>query len=67
MAQGTVKWYDPRKGYGFIRVDDGEEIFVHQDAIEAEGFGTLAPGDRVEFDVTQGRKGRQAVKVSKLK
>ena len=67
MAQGTVKWYDPQKGYGFIRSDDGEEVFVHQNAIEAEGFGSLAQGDRVEFDVTQGRKGPQAVKVCKIK
>jgi CspA family cold shock protein len=67
MAEGIVKWFDEKKGFGFIAQDDGEDVFVHQNAIDAEGFGTLSPGDRVEFDVVQGRKGPQASNVCKLK
>jgi CspA family cold shock protein len=67
MAEGTVKWFDEKRGFGFISQMDGPDVFVHQDALGAEGFGTLKPGDRVEFDVTQGRKGPQATNVCKLK
>ena len=67
MAEGIVKWFDEQKGYGFIAVDGGDDVYVHRDAIEAEGFGTLKAGDRVEFDVVRGRKGEQAVNVCKLR
>lgn len=67
MAEGIVKWFDETKGYGFIAQDDGDDVYVHRDAIESEGFGSLKAGDRVEFDVTHGRKGPQAKNVSKLK
>lgn len=66
MAEGIVKWFDEQKGYGFITQDDGEDIYVHRNAIESEGFGTLKAGDRVEFDVVRGRKGYQASNVCKL-
>lgn len=67
MAQGVVKWFDEQKGYGFISQDDGDDVYVHRDALGTEGFGTLKAGDRVEFDVTHGRKGPQAKNVSVLK
>jgi CspA family cold shock protein len=67
MAEGIIKWFDEQKGYGFIAQDDGEDVYVHRDAIESEGFGTLKAGDRVEFDVVRGRKGLQATNVCKLK
>jgi CspA family cold shock protein len=67
MAEGIVKWFDEQKGYGFIAQTDGEDVYVHRNAIESEGFGTLKPGDRVEFDVVRGRKGPQAANVCKLK
>jgi CspA family cold shock protein len=63
MAQGTVKWFNGEKGYGFIAVDGGADVFVHYSAIESEGFRSLEEGQRVEFDVTQGQKGPQADKV----
>jgi CspA family cold shock protein len=66
MAQGTVKWFSQDKGYGFIKPDDGgEDIFVHFSAIEGGGFRNLEEGDKVTYEVTQGRKGPQAVSVSK--
>ncbi|NPU89951.1 MAG: cold shock domain-containing protein [Fervidobacterium sp.] len=61
--KGTVKWFDAKKGYGFITKEDGEDIFVHYSAIQVEGFKTLKEGDKVEFDVQNGAKGPQAANV----
>jgi CspA family cold shock protein len=66
MATGTVKWFSNAKGYGFIKQDEGADVFVHHSAISSEGFRTLAEGDRVEFEVAQGEKGLQAANVRKL-
>jgi CspA family cold shock protein len=66
MAQGTVKWFNDAKGFGFITQEGGEDVFVHHTAIQAEGFRSLAEGDRVEFDVTRGPKGLQAANVRKV-
>ena len=63
MAQGSVKWFNSEKGYGFIAVDGGQDVFVHFSAIQAEGYRSLEEGQRVEFDVTQGQKGQQAENV----
>ncbi len=63
MAQGTVKWFNSEKGYGFIAVDGGQDVFVHYSAIVADGYRSLDEGQRVEFDVTQGQKGPQADQV----
>ena len=63
MAQGNVKWFNDAKGYGFISQEDGEDVFVHFSAIQAQGFKSLAEGDRVEFEVTRGPKGLQAANV----
>jgi len=64
MANGTVKWFDDRKGYGFIEQEDGTDVFVHHSGINAEGFKSLNEGDRVTFDVEQGQKGLAAVNVT---
>jgi CspA family cold shock protein len=64
MASGVVKWFNEKKGYGFIRQDDGQEVFVHHSGINATGFRTLQEGARVNFDVEQGRKGPSAVNVT---
>ena len=66
MAEGTVKWFNASKGYGFIAADDGKGVFVHHSAIEGEGFKTLEEGQRVSFDVEKGAKGPAAVRVKKL-
>lgn len=66
MAQGTVKWFSNDKGYGFISQDDGEDVFVHFSAIESEGYKSLAEGQAVEFEVTEGPKGKQAANVRLL-
>jgi CspA family cold shock protein len=60
VAAGTVKWFNNEKGYGFIAVDGGEDVFVHYSAIESEGYRSLDEGQRVEFEVAQGPKGQQA-------
>jgi cold shock protein len=65
MAQGTVKWFSTEKGYGFISPDDGsEDVFVHHTGIAGEGFKNLEEGEKVTYEVTQGRKGPQAENVS---
>ena len=66
MPQGTVKWFNSEKGYGFISGDDGQDVFVHFTAISGEGFRSLEQAQRVEFEVTEGRKGPQASNVRKL-
>jgi CspA family cold shock protein len=63
VAEGTVKWFNSEKGYGFISVDGGEDVFVHFSAIDMDGYKTLTDGQRVEFEVGQGQKGPQAEKV----
>ncbi|MGI8782421.1 MAG: cold-shock protein [Acidobacteriota bacterium] len=64
--QGTVKWFNDAKGYGFIQRASGSDVFVHHSAIQGSGFKTLAEGQSVEFTVTQGPKGLQAENVTKL-
>jgi CspA family cold shock protein len=64
--EGTVKWFDDKKGYGFIQTDGGKDLFVHHKCIEGVGFKSLSEGDRVMFDEQQGAKGPQAVNVKKL-
>ena len=63
MTQGTVKWFNGDKGFGFISVEDGNDVFVHFSAIQSDGFRTLDEGQRVEFEVVQGPKGPQAANV----
>ena len=64
--RGSVKWFNDTKGYGFIREESGEELFVHHSAIQSEGFRTLAEGQVVEFEPVDGQRGRQAANVVKL-
>jgi CspA family cold shock protein len=66
MAKGRVKWFNEKKGYGFISGDDGSDVFVHFSAIKGDGFKVLYEGDEVEFEVTKGPKGPQATNVSVL-
>jgi len=66
MAEGTVKWFNEAKGFGFIEQDNGPDVFVHFSQIMGDGFKTLAEGDRVNFDVTEGQKGPQSSNVVKL-
>ncbi|KUK57562.1 MAG: Cold-shock DNA-binding protein family [Synergistales bacterium 53_16] len=63
--QGTVKWFNEAKGYGFITTDEGNDVFVHFSAIQMDGFKTLSEGQRVQFEVVQGEKGPQAANVEK--
>ena len=65
MAQGVVKWFSAEKGYGFISREDGDDVFVHYSAISGDGFKSLEQGQKVEFEVTEGRKGPQAANVTK--
>ena len=66
MAEGTVKWFNDAKGFGFIKEDGGKDIFVHHTAIQAHGFKSLEEGQRVSFDITDGAKGPAATNVVKL-
>jgi len=63
MVKGTVKWFNEKKGYGFLSQDNGNDVFVHYTSIKAEGFKTLKEGDPVEFEVQDGPKGPQAINV----
>jgi CspA family cold shock protein len=65
MPRGSVKWFDDRKGYGFIARDGGKDIFVHFSAIQGNGFKTLSEGEEVEFEIVNGPKGEQATNVQK--
>ena len=65
MEKGTVKWFNDAKGYGFIKRDSGEDLFVHFKSIIGDGYKSLKEGEAVQFEVEQGAKGLQAVKVSK--
>jgi CspA family cold shock protein len=64
MANGTVKWFNDKKGFGFIEQEDGPDVFVHHSAINATGFKSLREGDKVTFDVEQGQKGPAAANVT---
>ncbi len=66
MAQGTVKWFNESKGFGFITAEDGTDVFVHHTSIQGGGFKTLAEGDKVSFDIESGPKGPKAINVVKL-
>jgi len=66
LARGKVKWFSNQKGYGFITLDTGEDVFVHHSAVKGEGYKTLGEGQEVELEVTQGPKGKQAANVVKI-
>ena len=66
MAEGRVKWFSDKKGYGFIETDDQGDVFVHYSGIEGTSFRSLAEGERVSFDIEKGEKGPYAVRVKKL-
>ena len=66
MSEGTVKWFNEQKGFGFIQMDAGGDIFVHYSAIQTRGFRTLREGQRVSFEVTEGQKGPAAANVQVL-
>ncbi len=64
MVKGVVKWFNEKKGYGFLSQEDGDDVFVHYSSIQGDGFKTLKEGDPVEFEVQEGPKGPQAVNVT---
>ena len=66
MAKGKVKWFSNQKGYGFITPEEGDDVFVHHSEIQGEGYKSLEEGQEVEFEIQDGPKGKQAVKVAKL-
>lgn len=66
MAQGTVKWFNAEKGFGFISTENGQDVFAHFSAIQTNGFKTLEEGQKVAFDVEEGQRGSQAVNITKL-
>jgi CspA family cold shock protein len=66
MAEGTVKWFNDAKGFGFIEQDNGPDVFAHFSAIVGEGFKSLNEGERVRFDVSEGQKGPQASNITKI-
>jgi CspA family cold shock protein len=66
MAQGTVKWFNDSKGFGFITEDGGRDVFVHHTEIQSDGYRTLEEGEKVQFEVVQGEKGPRASKVIRL-
>lgn len=66
MTQGTVKWFNAEKGFGFISTENGQDVFAHFSAIQTNGFKTLEEGQKVEFDVEEGQRGPQAVNIIKL-
>ncbi|TDL94216.1 MULTISPECIES: cold-shock protein [Macrococcus] len=66
MTQGTVKWFNAEKGFGFISVEGGDDVFAHFSAIQGEGYKTLEEGQAVEFDIEEGQRGPQAANIVKL-
>ena len=66
MPEGTVKWFNDTKGFGFIESDDGQDVFVHQSEIQSDGYRSLTEGAKVQFELTQGDKGPKAVQVKQI-
>ncbi len=66
MAKGTVKWFNAKKGFGFIQIDEGKDIFVHYSEIKSQGFKSLEEGDKVEFEIRNSPKGEHAANVIKV-
>ncbi len=67
MTEGKVKWFNAQKGYGFIEIEDGKDVFVHYSAISGNGYRSLEAGEKVQFDIVDGPKGPQAANVVKVK